>query len=69
MCIGHQYIITRHITAHVKEYQCKRCHYKATINGSGKLIALNKTHQDINRVLEDIYKKRLSRKKTVTIPY
>ena len=60
LVFGHEYIVTRHVTYHVKEYTCKNCKKQLTTNGNGNLIALTSKFKEINDVLERIHKKRIS---------
>lgn len=55
---GHDFIVTRKVTHHVKEYTCKTCKKQLTINGNGHLIELSPKFKEINDVLEHVYRKR-----------
>ena len=55
---GHDFIVTRRVTYHVKEYTCKTCKKQLTINGNGHLIELSPKFKEINDVLERIHHKR-----------
>jgi len=59
---GHNLEVSKEITNHVKEYQCKCCKQKFTTSTSGQLTLLTKAREDVNNVLENIYLKRLERK-------
>ena len=61
MVFGHEYIVTRHVTYHVKEYTCKNCKKQLTTSGNGNLIDLTPKYKEINDVLERFHFKRLSR--------
>ncbi|NOY47915.1 MAG: hypothetical protein GXO84_06915 [Chlorobi bacterium] len=60
---GHQYNVTKKVTKHVKEYTCKCCKKQLTTNGNGNLTELTPTFREINRILENIHTKRMSRLK------
>ncbi len=60
---GHQYSVTKKVTKHVKEYTCKCCKKQLTTNGNGNLTELTPTFKEINRILENIHSKRISRLK------
>ncbi|VAV84196.1 hypothetical protein MNBD_BACTEROID02-19 [hydrothermal vent metagenome] len=60
---GHQYSVTKKVTKHVKEYTCKCCKKQLTTNGNGNLTELTPTFREINRILENIHTKRMSRLK------
>ena len=55
---GHQFITTRNITAHFKEYRCLHCGLELTNNALGEKINLTQEHRDINETLNQLYKKR-----------
>ena len=59
---GHDYTITKKVTNHVKEYNCKNCNEQVTTNGSGRLTLLTPKHKEINSELEKIHTRRLKRK-------
>lgn len=59
---GHQYEVSKHITYHVKEYQCGHCNAQLTTDGKGDLTALTPKYKEINSVLERIHNRRLARR-------
>ena len=63
--IGHNYVVTKKVTFHVKEYTCKQCNQQVTTNGNGKLTLLTSKHKEINSVLERIHCNRLKRKSII----
>lgn len=65
---GHDYIVSKDITQHVKEYQCKHCKKQMTTSGNGNLIPLTPKFQEINLVLKMIYKKKVRRKTLILYP-
>ena len=58
---GHDFHITRNVTYHVKEYQCKNCNKELTTNGNGNIIELTPKFKEINDVLERVHYKRIMR--------
>lgn len=55
---GHHYAVSRRITHHIKEYKCIHCGKEVTTDVSGNLATLTPQLQEINKTLEEIYKKR-----------
>jgi transposase-like protein len=64
---GHNYQVTKKVTAHVKEYTCKGCKKQLTTNSNGKLIELTPKFKEINSTLERIYNKRMMRLKQKSV--
>jgi len=58
----HEYIVSKHVTQHVKEYECKHCKKQMTTSGNGNLIPLTPKFQEINSVLKRMYNKKAKRK-------
>lgn len=58
---GHDYKVSKNVTYHVKEYQCKHCKNEMTIDGNGKFIPLTPKFKEINSVLNRVHNKRLER--------
>ncbi|MDO6595608.1 hypothetical protein Q4512_01705 [Oceanihabitans sp. 2_MG-2023] len=59
---GHDFKVTKDITAHVKEYQCKHCKKQMTTSGNGNLIPLTPKFKEINLVLKSMHYKKKKRK-------
>ncbi|MFC4722715.1 hypothetical protein ACFO5O_10305 [Geojedonia litorea] len=59
---GHELVVSKEVTRHVKEYKCQHCDFQMTTNGKGKLTPLTPKYKEINSVLEQIYTKRRLRK-------
>lgn len=62
---GHNYVVSKNVTYHVKEYKCKHCKSEMTIDGNGKFIPLTPKFKEINSVLNRIYNKRLERSQKI----
>lgn len=59
---GHQFVVSKQVTHHVKEYKCKNCNLQMTTDGRGRLTELTPKYKEINLVLERIHIKRKLRK-------
>lgn len=59
---GHDFKVSKDVTKHVKEYQCKHCKKQMTTNGNGNLIPLTAKYKEINSVLSHIHNKKAKRK-------
>jgi nucleoid-associated protein YejK len=55
---GHEYEISKDVTAHFKEYTCKYCQHQLTNTANGKIVFLTEELKAINETLSDFYKKR-----------
>ena len=62
---GHNYVVSKNVTYHVKEYKCKHCKSEMTIDGNGKFIPLTPKFKEINSVLNRIHNKRLERSQNI----
>jgi hypothetical protein len=60
---GHNYKLTKKVTAHVKEYTCSCCQHQLTTDSNGRLTELTPKFEEINCSLERLYKNRLRRVK------
>lgn len=56
--LGHKYVVSKHVTSHVKEYTCKCCKKQLTTNSNGELVELTPKFKEINVLLENLYTKR-----------
>ena len=59
---GHEFKITKHITHHVKEFNCRYCNKQFTTDQSGNITILTPKYREINSVLEKIHLKKLKKK-------
>ena len=62
---GHDYVLTKHVTAHVKEYTCKHCKNQVTTSSNGHLTNLNEKRKEINNTLQRMYRVKKERKLVV----
>lgn len=60
--LGHNYIVSKDVTQHVKEYQCTHCKKQMTTSVDGHLIPLTPKFQEINSVLKRMHRKKERRK-------
>ena len=57
---GHRYIVTRKVTAHIKEFECTCCGKQVTIDVAGNLASLTPQLKEINETLAMLHQKKLS---------
>lgn len=55
---GHKYVITRRVTAHIKEYECTCCKKQVTIDVQGNLASLTPQLKEINETLAILHQKK-----------
>ncbi len=55
---GHHYAVSKKVTGHIKEYKCVHCGREVTTDVNGNLSTLTPELQDINKTLENLYRKR-----------
>ena len=55
---GHQFLTTRNITNHFKEYRCSKCRLELTNDENGQKVFLTPEHKAINETLVLFYQKR-----------
>jgi hypothetical protein len=60
---GHKYQVSRKVTYHVNEYNCKRCKKEVTTNSNGELTELTPLFKEINSILEQMYTTKTDRLK------
>ena len=63
---GHDYIVTKQVTYHVKEYKCTHCKRELTTNSNGNLIELTPKFKEINAMLARIHSSKIARLKNRT---
>ena len=56
--LGHHYTVSKKITRHIKEYKCIHCGKEVTTNVKGNLSNLTPELQEINKTLENFFKKK-----------
>lgn len=55
---GHHYVVSKKVTAHIKEYRCVHCGKQVTTDERGKLTPLTLKMKEINHTLADLYQRR-----------
>lgn len=55
---GHQYVITKDVTNHFKEYTCRHCQLQLTNDVRGHKIFLTPEYKAINETLALFYQKK-----------
>lgn len=53
---GHDFVLSKHVTKHVKEYRCKNCNKEVTTSSNGQLTALNEHRKETNKTLQRMYR-------------
>ncbi|MHA7056851.1 hypothetical protein ACWGOQ_0006500 [Aquimarina sp. M1] len=60
---GHDYVISKQVTHHIKEYTCSHCREQATTNSRGRLEVMTPKLKEINDALASVHAKKIARKK------
>jgi len=60
---GHDYVLSKHVTHHIKEYCCSHCEEEATTNSRGRLEVMTPKLKEINDALAKVHAKKSARKK------
>jgi transposase-like protein len=58
---SHNYLLSKNITDHIKEYTCSHCGKQATINSKGQLEAMTPRLKEINDALAFVHAKKQAR--------
>ncbi|WP_103069136.1 hypothetical protein [Aquimarina sediminis] len=58
---GHNYVLSKNVTHHIKEYTCSHCGEQATTNSRGRLEAMTPKLKEINNALASVHAKKLAR--------
>lgn len=58
---GHNYITSKQVTHHIKEYTCSHCREQATTNSRGRLEAMTPKLKEINDALAIVHAKKAAR--------
>ncbi len=62
LLFGHRLKISKHVTEHIKEYQCTCCKEKFTTSPTGNIISLTESRERVNLTLQNIHGRKLRRK-------
>ncbi len=58
---GHNYVISKNVTHHIKEYTCSHCQEQATTNSKGRLEVMTPKLKEINDMLASVHAKKIAR--------
>jgi len=61
---GHDYVTSKEVTHHIKEYTCSHCGEQATTNSRGRLEVMTPKLKEINDVLATVHAKKTARNKS-----
>lgn len=59
--LGHQYVVSNNITAHVHEYRCKCCGEELTDTANGRVEKLTPKYKETNAILAEVYQRKMQR--------
>ncbi|WP_405208975.1 hypothetical protein [Aquimarina sp. LLG6339-5] len=60
---GHNYVTSKQVTHHIKEYTCTHCGEQATTNSRGRLEVMTPKLKEINDALASVHAKKAARTK------
>ncbi|WP_298315010.1 hypothetical protein [uncultured Aquimarina sp.] len=60
---GHDYVTSKQVTHHIKEYTCSHCREQATTNSRGRLEVMTPKLKEINDALASVHAKKIARNK------
>ncbi len=60
---GHDYVTSKQVTHHIKEYTCSHCGEQATTNSRGRLEVMTPKLKEINDALASVHAKKIARNK------
>ncbi|GAA4273307.1 hypothetical protein U6A24_20340 [Aquimarina gracilis] len=63
---GHNYVLSKKVTHHIKEYCCTHCGEEATTNSRGRLEVMTPKLKEINDALASVHAKKIARRKSGT---
>jgi len=55
---GHDYVLSKNVTHHIKEYCCSHCGEEATTNSRGRLEVMTPKLKEINNALAMVHAKK-----------
>jgi transposase-like protein len=58
---SHDYLLSKNVTHHIKEYTCSHCGEQATTNSRGRLEAMTPKLKEINNALASVHAKKQAR--------
>ncbi len=66
--LGHDYLLTKCVTHHIKEYTCSHCGEQATTNSRGRLEVMTPKMKEINDALAKVHAKRIAKRRIISSP-
>ncbi len=63
---GHDYVLSKNVTHHIKEYSCSHCGEQATTNSRGRLEVMTPKLKEINNALALVHAKKIAKSKVNT---
>lgn len=58
---GHNYLLSKNVTHHIKEYTCSHCGEQATTNSRGQLEIMTPKLKEINNALAFVHAKKMAK--------
>jgi len=58
---GHNYLLSKNVTHHIKEYTCSHCGEQATTNSRGRLEIMTPKLKEINNALASVHAKKMAK--------
>ncbi len=55
---GHNYVTSKKVTHHIREYTCTHCGEQVTTNSRGKLEVMTPKLKEINNTLASVHQKK-----------
>ncbi len=62
---GHNYLLSKNVTHHIKEYTCSHCAEQVTTNSRGRLEVMTPKLKEINNALATVHAKKIARNNKV----
>ncbi|MBQ4819828.1 hypothetical protein [Aquimarina sp. MMG016] len=63
---GHNYVFSKSVTHHIKEYTCSHCKEQVTTNSRGRLEVMTPKLKEINDALASVHAKKIAKSKNNT---
>lgn len=61
--LGHHFLVSNTITAHVHEYQCTCCGQEMTDTANGQVELLTPQFKETNALVAEVYQRRMQRRR------
>lgn len=63
---GHNYVLSKKVTHHIKEYRCNHCGEECTTNSRGRLEVMTPKLKEINEALASVHAKKIAKRSSDT---